>query len=279
MYTLQCDDFNLDYTLDCGQVFRWDKVGDVWTGVVQGDVVRAWQELKTGVVHIDSRLQEDFFRNYFRFDDDLGSILETVNKDEYMDEAIRGYRGMRLIRQDPWECLISYLLATAWSIPNIKNGISKLSRIFGEEINEGYYSFPKPSALAMACDSDLCDCRLGFRTNRIRKAAAQVVDGDINLDELFELDYEAAKKKLMMLDGIGEKVADCILLFAFEKMEAFPVDTHVEKVIRTYYGNHNFFKDGMTKTKIGRWGRLYFGKYCGYAQQYLFYQKRLEGLK
>ncbi|MFA0821885.1 MAG: DNA-3-methyladenine glycosylase [Methanomethylovorans sp.] len=279
MYTLYCDDFNLDYTLDCGQVFRWDKIGDVWTGVVQGDVVRAWQDLQTGVVQIDSKLPEDFFRNYFRFDDDLGSILEAVNKDKYMDEAIRGYRGMRLIRQDPWECLISYILATAWSIPNIKNGISKISHIFGEEIAEGYYSFPKPGALAIACDSDLCDCRLGFRTNRIRKAAAQVVDGDINLDEIFELDYEAAKKKLMVLDGIGEKVADCILLFAFEKMEAFPVDTHVEKVIRTYYGNHEFFNNGMTKTKIGTWGRLYFGKYCGYAQQYLFYQKRLEGLK
>jgi len=279
MYTLHCDDFNLDYTLDCGQVFRWDKIGNVWTGIVQGDVVRAWQDLQTGVVQIDSKLPEDFFRNYFRFDDDLGSILESVNKDKYMDEAIRGYRGMRLIRQDPWECLISYILATAWSIPNIKNGISKISRIFGEEIAEGYYSFPKPGALAIACDSDLCDCRLGFRTNRIRKAAAQVVDGEINLDEIFELDYEAAKKKLMVLDGIGEKVADCILLFAFEKMEAFPVDTHVEKVIRTYYGNHEFFNNGMTKTKIGTWGRLYFGKYCGYAQQYLFYQKRLEGLK
>lgn len=279
MYTLHCDDFNLDYTLDCGQVFRWDKIGNVWTGVVQGDVVRAWQDLQTGVVQIDSKLPEDFFRNYFRFDDDLGSILEAVNKDKYMDEAIRGYRGMRLIRQDPWECLISYILATAWSIPNIKNGISKISRIFGEEIAEGYYSFPKPGALAIACDSDLCDCRLGFRTNRIRKAAAQVVDGEINLGEIFELDYEAAKKKLMVLDGIGEKVADCILLFAFEKMEAFPVDTHVEKVIRTYYGNHEFFNNGMTKTKIGTWGRLYFGKYCGYAQQYLFYQKRLEGLK
>jgi N-glycosylase/DNA lyase len=279
MYTLQCNDFNLDYTLDCGQVFRWDKIGNVWTGIVQGDVVRAWQDLQTGAVQIDSKLPEDFFRNYFRFDDDLGSILEAVNKDKYMDEAIRGYRGMRLIRQDPWECLISYILATAWSIPNIKNGISKISRIFGEEIAEGYHSFPKPSALAIACDSDLCDCRLGFRTNRIRKAAAQVVDGEINLDEIFELDYEAAKKKLMVLDGIGEKVADCILLFAFEKMEAFPVDTHVEKVIRTYYGNHEFFNNGMTKTKIGTWGRLYFGKYCGYAQQYLFYQKRLEGLK
>lgn len=279
MYTLQCTDFNLDYTLDCGQVFRWDKIGDVWTGVVQGDVVRAWQDLQTGLVQIDSRLPEDFFRNYFRFDDDLGSILDAVNKDKYMDEAIRSYRGMRLIRQDPWECLISYLLATAWSIPNIKNGISKLSRIFGEEIAESYYSFPKPAALAMACDSDLCDCRLGFRTKRIRKAAAQVADGDINLEELFELDYEAAKKKLMMLEGIGEKVADCILLFAFEKMEAFPVDTHVEKVIRTYYGDHEFFKNGITKTKIGTWGRLYFGKYCGYAQQYLFYQKRIEGLK
>jgi len=279
MHTLQCDDFNLDYTLDCGQVFRWDKVGDVWTGVVRGDVVRTWQDMQTGAVYIDSRLPKDFFLNYFRFDDDLNSILEAVNKDKYMAEAISGYRGMRLIRQDPWECLISYLLATAWSIPNIKNGIFKLSRIFGEEIADGYYSFPKPDSLAIACDSDLCDCRLGFRTNRIRKAAVQVVNGDIDLAELFELDYEAAKKKLMTLDGVGEKVADCILLFAFEKMEAFPVDTHVEKVIRTYYGNQDFFKGGMSKTKIGMWGRMYFGKYCGYAQQYLFYQKRLEGLK
>lgn len=279
MYTLHCDDFNLDYTLDCGQVFRWENISGVWKGVVQGDVVRAWQDSQTGLLHIDSRLPEDFFHNYFRFDDNLDNILNAVNKDEYMDAAIHSYKGMRLIRQDPWECLISYILATAWSIPNIKNGISKMSRIFGEEIAEGYYSFPKPASLAMACDSDLCDCRLGFRTNRIRKAAAQVVDGDINLDELLELDYKDAKKNLMKLDGIGEKVADCILLFAFEKMEAFPVDTHVEKVIRTYYGNHEFFKNGMTKTKIGTWGRLYFGKYCGYAQQYLFYQKRLEGLK
>jgi N-glycosylase/DNA lyase len=140
-----------------------DKVGDRWTGVVQGDVVRAWQDLKTGVVRIDSRLPKDFFLNYFRLDDDLDSILEAVNKDKYMDEAISGYRGMRLIRQDPWECLISYLLATAWSIPNIKNGIYKLSRTFGEEIAHGYHSFPKPGSLAIACDSDLCDCRLGFR--------------------------------------------------------------------------------------------------------------------
>jgi N-glycosylase/DNA lyase len=81
------------------------------------------------------------------------------------------------------------------------------------------------------------------------------------------------------MDGIGEKVADCILLFAFGKTEAFPVDTHVEKVIKNYYGDHEFFKEGMTKNKIGKWGRLYFGKYCGYAQQYLFYQKRLEGLR
>jgi len=276
---LKCSNFHLDHTLDCGQVFRWNKVGGVWTGVVQGDVVRAWQDLHTGLVHIDSKLPEDFFRSYFRFDDELDSILDEVNKDEHMDEAIRGYRGMRLIRQEPWECLISYLLATAWSIPNIKNGISKLSRIFGEEIADGHYSFPGPGALATACDTDLYSCKLGFRTDRIRKAAVQVADGDISLDELFELDYEDAKKKLMELDGIGEKVADCILLFAFGKMEAFPVDTHVEKVVSTYYGDHDFFKDGITKAKIGTWGRMYFGKYCGYAQQYLFYQKRLEGLK
>lgn len=186
---------------------------------------------------------------------------------------------MRLIRQNPWECLISYILATAWSIPNIKNAIYKISKKFGEKISDNYHSFPTPEALYLSSDSELCECKLGFRTNRIRKAAEYILDGYVDLNELYEDDYNTAKKKLMLFEGIGEKVADCILLFAFDKIESFPVDTHVEKVIKTYYGQDIFFNDGISKEKIGKWGRQYFGKYCGYAQQYLFYQKRIHGLK
>lgn len=279
MHSLYCNDFNLDYTLDCGQVFRWEKTDGIWIGIVQGSLVRAWQDDTTKVVYIDSNLSKQFFINYFRFDDDLQYIFDQINRDEYIDSAIKNYRGMRLIRQDPWECLISYILATAWSIPNIKNGISKISKEFGEQISEEYYSFPTPDVLSLACYSKLCNCRLGFRTDRIRKAASYIVDGHIDFYNLFKEDYNTAKKKLMLFEGIGEKVADCILLFAFDKMEAFPVDTHVEKVIKNYYGDHNFFNNGISKSKISTWGQQYFGKYCGYAQQYLFYQKRLEGLK
>jgi N-glycosylase/DNA lyase len=245
---------------------------------VSGSTVRLQQDRESGEVLVDSSLPQSYLENYFRFDDDLDDILRRVNKDSFMDEAIRKYRGLRLIRQDPWECLISYMLATAWSIPNIKRGISLLSRTYGEEIGGGHYSFPEPEALAGLCESELRDCKLGFRSNRIVKAARHVMAGDLVLDELFKADYRQAKQRLMYLEGIGEKVADCILLFAFGKMEAFPVDTHVEKVVRHYYSNEEFFNGNVTKSKIGDWGRMYFGKYCGYAQQYFFYQKRLEGL-
>jgi len=278
MYKLFCEDFDLDHTLDCGQVFRWDKIGTWWVGVVNGSTVRLQQDRESGEVLVDSSLPEGYLEDYFRFDDDLDDILRRVNKDSFMDEAIRKYRGLRLIRQDPWECLISYMLATAWSIPNIKRGISLLSSTYGEEIGDGHYSFPEPETLASLCDGELRNCKLGFRSNRIVKAAKHVVDGDLVLDELFKVEYKEAKQRLMYLEGIGEKVADCILLFAFDKMNAFPVDTHVEKVVRHYYGDREFFNGAVTKSKIGDWGRMYFGEYCGYAQQYFFYQKRLEGL-
>ncbi|WP_406670294.1 DNA glycosylase [Methanolobus sp. ZRKC4] len=278
MYTLFCENFNLDYTLDCGQVFRWDYIDDWWTGVVNGEVARLQQDPKSGEVLVDSKLPASLFENYFRFDDDLDTILREVNKDEFMDEAIKKYWGLRLIRQDPWECLISYMLATAWSIPNIKRGISMMCSNYGEKIEDGYYSFPKPYSLVHACDDDMRACKLGFRGGRVIKAAKHIEEGNLVLEDIFELDYNVAKQRLMFLEGIGEKVADCILLFAFDKMEAFPVDTHVEKVVRTVYGHDDFFNGTVTKNKIGNWGRMYFGRYCGYAQQYFFYQKRLEGL-
>ncbi|MCD4821893.1 MAG: DNA-3-methyladenine glycosylase 2 family protein [Methanococcoides sp.] len=278
MYTIKTEDLNLEYTLDCGQVFRWDRDGDWWTGVVNGAVARISQDSETGDLLVDSSLDEDFFYSYFRLDDDLTAIFKQINKDEHMDVAINKYRGLRLIRQDPWECLISYMLATASNIPRIKKNIYMLSALFGEEIENGHYSFPKVEALAAASCEELFECKMGFRTARIIKAANAVANGDIVLDELFSLDYSEAQKKLMKLEGIGEKVADCILLFAFEKMEGFPVDTHVEKIVKAYYGNDPYFEGNPTKSKIGKWGRHYFGEYCGYAQQYLFYQKRLEGL-
>jgi N-glycosylase/DNA lyase len=275
MYRLKSEIFNLNYTLDCGQVFRWERDGDWWTGVVGDHVIRLSQG--SGEILVDSKLPPEFFVHYFRLDDDLPSIYESINKDLLINRAIRKYKGLRLIRQDPWECLISYMLATASSIPMIQKRISLLSQFFGQEIEEGYFSFPDPETLANADLSMLDECKLGFRNERIKEAAKEVCSGDLDLEVLFRLEYRYARDRLMRLRGIGEKVSDCILLFAFEKMEAFPVDTHIRQIIQHYHIDDSFFENCTNLSRMGDWGREYFGHYCGYAQQYLFYQKRVEG--
>ncbi|MCQ1536195.1 DNA-3-methyladenine glycosylase 2 family protein [Methanosarcina sp. KYL-1] len=277
MYRFKPELFNLDYTLDCGQVFRWDREGDWWTGVVGDHVVRLSQEKDSGELLIDSELPPEFFVYYFRLDDDLPSIYESINRDLLIDRAINRYRGLRLIRQDPWECLISYMLATASSIPTIQKRIHLLSKFFGEELEAGYRSFPSPEALANADLSMLDKCKLGFRTERIKSAAQEVLSGELDFRALNRLEYRYARERLMRVRGIGEKVADCVLLFAFGKMEAFPVDTHIRQIIQHYHIDDNFFDDCSSLSRMGDWGREYFGHYCGYAQQYLFYQKRVEG--
>lgn len=277
MYRLKPDLFNLNYTLDCGQVFRWDREGDWWTGVVGDHVIRLSQEEKSGDLLIDSDLQPEFFVRYFRLDDDLLKICKSFNRDLLIDRAINKYCGLRLVRQDPWECLISYMLATASSIPTIQKRIYLLSRFFGEELEDGYYSFPDPEDLVNADLSLLDKCKLGFRAERIKAAAEEVFSGELDFEALNKLEYKYARESLMRVRGIGEKVADCILLFAFEKMEAFPVDTHIRQIIQHYHIDDEFFESCKNLSRMGDWGREYFGPYCGYAQQYLFYQKRVEG--
>ncbi len=300
MYSFSGVDLDLDHTLDCGQVFRWERedidvdrcasaragerVGDWWIGVVNGDVVRARHDIESGTVLVDSSLPREFVASYFRLDDDLSQILGSINKDRHIREAIQRYRGLRLIRQEPWECMISYMLATASSIPTIKKRISLLSRMFGDKIGERYYGFPDAASLADADGSDIGECKLGFRAGRIQKAAQQVADGEFCFDELFEMDYPGARERLMEIEGIGEKVADCILLFSLDKMESFPVDTHVRQVVEKYYSDDEYFGGGvgvgvrLSNHKMGEWGRRYFGEYCGYAQEYLYYCWRMRGI-
>ncbi|KKG07796.1 DNA-3-methyladenine glycosylase [Methanosarcina sp. 2.H.A.1B.4] len=277
MYSLKPVIFNLDCTLDCGQVFRWKMEGDWWTGVVGDQVIRLSREEDSGELLVDSKLPPEFFTNYFRLDDNLSSIYESINKDLLINRAINKYRGLRLIRQDPWECLISYMLATASSIPTIQKRICLLSQFFGQELEEGYFSFPDSEALANADLSLLDKCKLGFRAERIKEAAREVASGELDLNVLYRLEYRYARERLMRIRGIGEKVADCVLLFAFEKMESFPVDTHVRQIIQHYHIDDSYFETCTNLSCMGEWGREYFGPYCGYAQQYLFYQKRMEG--
>ncbi|MDD2777926.1 MAG: DNA glycosylase [Methanocellales archaeon] len=274
LHTLTVHNFDLDHTLRCGQVFRWRENKNNWMGVLGNSVIKAKQVGNHLIV--ESNLDMDRVTSYFRLNDDLDDIYQCINKDAVMNEAIAMYGGMRIIKQDPWECLISYVCSRQNRIEKIERIVFSLSKNFGDEIqfeNKIFYTFPKPDELAKANLDDLkkCQFRFGDKQAREVKVIAQLVsEGDFCLERLRELDYKSAKEELMSLEGVGPKVADCVLLFSLDKLEAFPVDVHVRRIVqRDYFRNKK-----ISDKKLREWAGRYFGKHAGYAQQYLFYYER-----
>jgi len=283
--------FSLEHTLECGQLFRWKKLGDWWYGVVADRVVKIKQS-NEGLMFqfFPETANHGFIENYLRLDDDLPNIFSQINKDEIMRRAINLYCGLRLSRQEPWECLISYICATFKSIPAIKKMIYNISRCFGERLTfEGhdFYTFPKPNQLAQASPKDLRSCGLGFRAERVLETAKVVDSGKLSLEALKCLDYSEAKCELLVLQGVGHKVADCVLLFSLEKLEAFPIDVWMKRAVTNLYSR--YFDSSLIKRvagkgsitpkeyeTIGSFGREYFGNYAGYAQEYLFHFLRTQ---
>jgi len=277
--------FDLDHTLRCGQSFRWEKLGDWWYGVVEGKVVKVRQVgLKLLFQTFPERTEADFVENYFRLDDDLPHILSEINRDEHIGRAIQLFHGLRITRQDPWECLISYICATNKNIPAIKNMVLNLSKRFGRKIifeKRDFYTFPRSSNLADADIKQVKACKLGFRAERVLETSRIVHNKELDLESLKKMDYRRAKLELLSLPGVGQKVADCVLLFSLDKLEAFPVDVWVKHAVVECYSNH--FEEAFIKkishrtsltsseyAKISSFGRTYFGEYAGYAQEYLF---------
>ncbi len=272
MYRIDTEDFNLDHTLSCGQVFRWKKNG-WWTGVVSGEILRAKQEGNELI--IDSPLGEKFIRDYFRLDDDMKKVYSEINKDNLMDSLIEKYRGLRLIRQDPWECLVSYICSSNNTIRNIKNSIRRMCECFGKEIEDDYYSFPVPEALSEIELCDMEECRLGFRAPRVLEIASRVASHEFDLYRIKDLPYQEGREGLLKIKGVGGKIADCVLLFAFGKLESFPVDTHIEQIMERFYGEHfKNAKKSKRREAMADFARGYFGRYCGYAQEYLYLEDR-----
>lgn len=279
--------FNLDATLCCGQTFRWDKQGEWWYGVVGEEVYKIRQNGKT--LEFES-VKATLVEEYFRLDDDLPKIFSQINKDKIIGAAISEFRGLRIIRQEPWECLISYICAQYKSISAIKGMLANLSRRFGEEINldnHSFHTFPKLAKLAKADLHQLEACGLGYRAKYVSETAKLVCGSTFDLERLKETAYEKAKKELMNLPGIGPKVADCILLFSLEKLEAFPVDVWIRRVILKYYARHfpkEFIRRMCTQEslssseyeRLSTFGRQYFGGYAGYAQEYMYHYERMQ---
>jgi len=277
--------FDLEHTLKCGQSFRWEKLGDWWYGVVEDKVVKIRQiggrlQFQTFPEEMDA----NFVENYFRLDDDLPRILSRINKDEYIGRAIQNFHGLRITRQEPWECLISYMCATYKNIPAVKNMILNISKRFGKRITfdeHDFYTFPKPSDLAQASPEEIFECKLGFRAERVLQTSRTIVGEEFNLEALRKKGCEEAKLELLSLPGVGQKVADCVLLFSLDKLEAFPVDVWMKRIILKLYSGHferSFIEKVLSKKsitsreydEISSFGRRYFGKYAGYAQEYLY---------
>lgn len=267
MYRIKTRDFNLNYSLSCGQVFRWEK-NDCWTGIVNGAVVRIKQE--GDEIIVESSHNKDFIIDYFRLDDDIEQIYASIIKDEKIASLIYKYRGLRLIRQDPWECLVSYMCSSNNMIRNIAFSIRCMSKLFGNEIERGFYSFPTPQQLSAVELFDMSKCRLGFRAPRILKIANIVANREFDLYGIKDLTYRKGREELVKIEGVGNKIADCVLLFAFGKLESFPVDTHIEHIMERYYGSNFKGPKSKKKDEIAEFARDYFGKYCGYAQEYLY---------
>ena len=265
---------NLDYTINSGQVFLWKKIKKKWYGINGNDilVLEDTKKLKENMKNVDY---------FFRLDDDFEKIAYELKKDIFVRNALEMFPGLRLVRQDPFQCYISFIVSSNSNIPNIKSRLENLCKMFGmKKIVDGeeFSLFPDPSELANASITDIKKCGLGYRAKAVKSASLSVLNGEIDFDFLKKLDYHTAKKELLKVFGIGNKVADCILLFSLEKLEAFPLDRWMLRILQKYYSNEFQFptKTMTEKTyeKLHESAVEHFGSYAGYAQQFLFKMER-----
>lgn len=266
-------DFDLEQTFECGQCFRWDKTEDGYFGIAYGTCVKIRQEDNRIILEDTSIAQwESIFRLYFDIDRDYGKIKKLLSHDEKMREAISFGEGIRILSQEPFETLISFIISASNNIPRIKKIISALCDNFGDEIyyqGKIYHAFPTPEKIASLSPDEIKIIRAGFREKYILAAANAVVCGQIDLESLKKASYEYAKDQLMRLPGVGNKVSDCVLLFGLSKHSGFPVDVWVKRIMEYCY-----FHEDTPSNVISQFASETFGDLGGYAQQYLFYWAR-----
>ena len=265
---------DIDNSINSGQVFLWEKSGSDWYGINGQDILKID---KNAVIKSIQNSKTDFFRK----NDNMQEIIKSISKDKTVKEAIKQYEGLRIFKQDPFQCMISFIISSNSNIQKIKNSLEKITKKFGVKVeiqNKEFFLFPKPEKLAKASIEEIKKCGVGYRAPLIKQAAEMVFSKKIDFKYLEKLDYKEAKKNICLIPGVGNKVADCILLFSLNKLEAFPLDTWMIKILEKYYSNE--FKI-ETKTITQKQYEIlhekivnYFGPYCGYAQQFLFKMER-----
>ena len=260
---LRISPFCLKESLECGQFFRWTKIEDTYLVQSSNRIFPLYQ--KEDFLYYEG-VEESFLIDFFRLGDDLDTILKEIDRDPIIHQALQKYRGLRLIRQDPWECLLSFLCSSAKAIPQIRSIIEELCRSCGERISfENYlnYGFPEPNSIRTP--SQLKSVKAGFRIEYLIKAS-QCIDRK-QLLVLKKLPYPEARKRLMNLYGVGKKVADCTLLYSLDFLEAFPMDTWIKRGLQESY----FDGKSVGEKKMEEFVSSHFGPFAGYAQLYLYH--------
>jgi len=289
---LRARDYHLAATLDSGQVFRWRQIANSWHGVVGGHFVKLTHAPDGIHAETLSPVENwDWLREFLRTEIDFAAVLNSFPDDEPMRNAVAACRGLRLLRQEPWECLASFICSSTKQIVQIRQIVEMLCERFGEPIarsgvtarrrkqpgDGGFlpnaatpFAFPSPQRIAAATEAELRACKMGFRAPSLLNAARQIADGRCDLEGIRSLDYAAARAELMKLRGVGEKIADCVLLFAYGFDSAFPVDVWVERALQKLY----FPRRRASEKRLRKFAATHFGPHAGYAQQYLFHYMR-----
>lgn len=276
------ESFELKHIFECGQCFRWNEEKDLsWTGVIKDAVINVKKEsdeiIVQGEVLGNKDLNEivfeyfDLSTNYTEYKEILGNI------DEYLAESIKFGDGIRILKQDLWETIISFIISANNNIPRIKKIIDAISRKYGKRIvfnDKEYWLFPTPEELSVASVEDLRALGLGFRDKRIYETCKIINENKDLLNEINNMDNtNQMREELLKLDGVGPKVADCILLFALKRVDVFPIDVWVRRVMNDLY-IHNEDENKVDKKKLQSLAEEKFKGLSGIAQQYLFYWKR-----
>jgi N-glycosylase/DNA lyase len=273
-------DYDLASTLGCGQAFRWRAQENAWVGVIE----HHWVRLRQGADFLTAETAGpvtdwDWLNHYLQTDMDLGVVLASFPDDEPMRSAVGACRGLRLLRQDPWECLASFILSSTKQIVQIQQIIALLCERYGDPVavpagEPPAHAFPSPSQLAARTEAELRDCKMGFRAPYLLATARAIADSRFDLQRLRNLPVADARTELVGLPGVGPKIADCVLLFAYGFQAAFPVDVWVMKALRQLY----FPRRRPSPKRLRRFTETYFGCNGGYAQQYLFHYMRTQRL-
>lgn len=274
------ESFKMADIFDCGQCFRWNKQEDgSYIGVIKEAVVKVEENNNKIIFSGESELNfEEIINYYFDLNTNYSEYKNILsNIDEYLSESINFGEGIRILRQDLWECIISFIISANNNIPRIKKIIERMSTAYGEKIEfdgKEYYKFPTPESLSKASVQDLRNLGLGFRDKRIYNTTQMISEKQVDLEKIKQLENtNLMREELLKLDGVGPKVADCILLFSLKRLDVFPIDVWVRRVMNDLY-IHNSDEEKVNKKELQKLAREKFGNLSGLAQQYLFYWKR-----